>query len=120
MKTLEDLKIIREKAFKSIDVRNQNKGTRIVVGMATCGIAAGARQVLNTIISEVKLNNIADVEITMTGCIGVCVMEPIVEIYSPEHGKTTYVNINPEKAKQIVDKHIVRGKIVSEYLIASN
>lgn len=117
MKSLDELKEIREKAFKDIDVRNQKKGIRIVVGMATCGIAAGARVVLNTIISEVKERNIAGVEIAMTGCIGVCRMEPIVEIYSSGDEKTTYVNIDSQKSKRIVEEHILNGKIIKEFLI---
>jgi len=120
MKSLDDLKNIRENTYKNMDVRNQEKGTRIVVGMATCGIAAGAKDVLNTIVSEVKSKGITDVEVVMTGCIGVCIMEPIVEVYSAESGKTTYVNIDTEKAKQIVDQHIINGTVVEELLIENN
>jgi NADP-reducing hydrogenase subunit HndB len=85
--------------------------------MATCGISAGARAVLSTIVSEVKNQNISDVEVAMTGCIGVCRMEPIVEIYSSSNEKTTYVNIDSQKAKRIVKEHIVNGNIINEYLI---
>lgn len=120
MKTLEELKAIREKAFKDIDLRNQDKARRIVVGMSTCGISAGAREVLNTIISEVKSKDILDVEISMTACIGLCEKEPIVDIYLADGGKTTYAKIDSEKAKRIIDEHIVNGKIINEFLIDNN
>ena len=120
MKTLEELKTIRDKAFKDIDLRNQNKGTRIVVGMSTCGISAGARKVLTTIISEVNSKDISDVEVSMTGCIALCTLEPIVEIYSEGNEKITYVNIDSDKAKRIIDEHIVNGKIINEFLMENN
>lgn len=117
MKSLEELKFIRDKALKQIDLRGQNKGTRIVVGMATCGISAGAREVLNILIDEVAAHALGDVEVVMTGCIGVCTMEPIVEVYSADMRKITYVNINPDKAKRIIEQHIKKGQIVEEFLI---
>ncbi|MGB3368867.1 MAG: (2Fe-2S) ferredoxin domain-containing protein [Acidaminobacteraceae bacterium] len=120
MKNLEELEAIREKAFKDIDLRNQNKGTKIVIGMSTCGIAAGARKVLTTIISEVQSKDISDIEVSMTACIGLCTLEPIVEIYSEGNGKITYVNIDSDKAKRIIDEHIVNGKIINEFLMDNN
>lgn len=120
MKTLEELKAIREKAFKDIDLRNQGKGKKIVVGMSTCGIAAGAREVLNTFISEVNSKDISDVEVAMTACVGLCEKEPIVDIYLPDGVKTTYAKVDSEKAKRIVDEHIVNGKIINEFLIDNN
>lgn len=117
MNNLDELKVIRDKTFKVVDLRNQNKETRIVVGMATCGIVAGSRKVLSTITSEISLKEITNVEVTINGCIGVCEMQPIVEVYLAGDAKVTYVNVDSEKAKQIMDQHIVNGKVISEYLI---
>lgn len=119
MKSLAELAKIREEAKKKVDIRGK-KGTRIVVGMATCGIAAGARPVLLSLVEEVKKRNLVDVEVVQTGCIGVCRLEPIVEVYSENGEKVTYVEMTPEKAKKIVSDHIVNGKVVSEYTIGAN
>jgi len=119
MKSLEELKKIREEALKKVDIRKERKGTRIVVGMATCGISAGARPVLTTLLEEVSTRNLKDVEVTQTGCIGVCRLEPIVEVYREGEDKVTYVEMNPEKAKRIIAEHIVNGKVVTEYTIGA-
>ncbi len=119
MKSLEELAKIRESALKKVDLRQERKGTRIVVGMATCGIAAGARPVLTTLIEEAQKRNLQDVEVTQTGCIGVCRLEPIIEVYKEGEGKVTYVEMNTEKAKRIVAEHLVNGKVVSEYTIGA-
>lgn len=119
MKSLEELKKLRDEALEKIDLRVQDATTRIVVGMATCGISAGARPVLMTLIEEVNKRGLNEVVVTQTGCIGVCRLEPIVEIYKKGEGKTTYVDVNPEKAKQIVAEHIVNGKIITEYTIGN-
>ncbi|HBM76372.1 MAG TPA: ferredoxin, partial [Clostridiaceae bacterium] len=94
-------------------------GTRIVVGMATCGIAAGARPVLHAIMDEVKDNNLSDVVVAQTGCIGICRLEPIVEVYKPGEEKVTYVRMTPEKARRVVREHVMLDKVVSEYTIGS-
>lgn len=117
MKSLADLAKLREEALKKVNIRGSRKGIRIVVGMATCGIAAGARPVLNTLVEEVQKRNLLDVEIAQTGCIGVCRLEPIVEVYNEENEKITYVQVTAEKAKRIVSDHIVNGQIVAEYTI---
>lgn len=119
MKSLEELKKIREASLDKIDLRNKKDGIRIVVGMATCGISAGARDVLMTLLEETKNRNLRDVTITQTGCIGICRLEPIFEVYSPGGEKVTYVNMTPEKAKKVIAQHIVNNKIVSEYTIGS-
>lgn len=119
MKSLEELAKIREKASKKVDIRGDRKGTRIVVGMATCGISAGARPVLTALLEEVQKRNLTDVEVTQTGCIGVCRLEPIIEVYKEGEGKVTYVEMNPEKAARVVAEHIVNGKVVSEYTIGA-
>lgn len=119
MKSLEELKKIREEALEKIDLRTQESTTRIVVGMATCGISAGARPVLMAIIEEVNKRNLNEVTITQTGCIGVCRLEPIVEVYRKGEEKVTYVNMDAEKAKKVVAEHIVNGRVVSEYTIGA-
>ncbi len=118
MKSLAELAKIRDNAKNKIDLRGK-KNTRIVVGMATCGIAAGARPVLLALVEEVKKRNLTDVEVVQTGCIGVCVLEPIVEIYDETGEKVTYVEMTPEKARKVIADHIVNGKVVSEYTIGA-
>lgn len=119
MKSLEELAKIREEALKKVDIRNDREGTRIVVGMATCGISAGARPVLMALVEEVKKRNLQEVVVSQTGCIGVCRLEPIVEIYKPGEEKVTYVEMTAEKAKRIVAEHVVNGKVVDEYTIGA-
>jgi NADP-reducing hydrogenase subunit HndB len=119
MKTLEELAKIREEALKRVDIRNKEQGARIVVGMATCGIAAGARPVLMALVEEVKTRNLEDVMVSQTGCIGMCKYEPIVEVYKPGEEKVTYIEVTPEKAKRIIAEHIVNGRVIDEYTIGA-
>lgn len=119
MKSLAELAKIREEALKKVDIRKERKGTRIVVGMATCGISAGARPVLTALLEEVKKRNLAEVEVTQTGCIGVCKLEPIVEVYKEGEEKVTYVDMSAEKAKRVIAEHIVNGKVVNEFTIGA-
>lgn len=119
MKTLQELEEIRKKTLEAMNIKKDRKGTRVVVGMATCGIAAGARPVLSTITEEVKKNNLSDVVVAQTGCIGICRLEPIVEVYKPNEDKVTYVKVTAAKALRIVNEHIIRGKVVEEYTIGS-
>lgn len=119
MKSLKELAKIREEALKKIDIRDDAKSTRIVVGMATCGIAAGARPVLMAVVEEVKNRDVKDVAVTQTGCIGVCRLEPIMEVYRPGEEKVTYIEMTAEKAKRVVLEHVINGRIVDEYTIGS-
>jgi NADP-reducing hydrogenase subunit HndB len=119
MKTLKELEEIRKKTLDSINIRKDRTGTRVVVGMATCGIAAGARPVLVSIMDEVKKNNLADVVVAQTGCIGMCRFEPIVEVYKPGEEKITYVKVTASKAMRIVNEHVMQGKVVDEYTIGA-
>ena len=113
MKSLEELKAIREKMQGQIGMRSEHAtDTRVVVGMATCGIASGARPVLNTLVKEVEDRKLKHVIVTQTGCIGLCQYEPIVEVYEPGKEKVTYV-----KAKEILEQHLVRGQVVDKYLL---
>lgn len=91
--------------------------TRVVVGMATCGIASGARPVLNLLVKEVEDRKLEHVTVTQTGCIGLCQYEPIVEVYEPGKEKVTYVKVNEEKAKEILEQHLVRGQVLDKYLL---
>ncbi|MBQ1217802.1 MAG: (2Fe-2S) ferredoxin domain-containing protein [Clostridia bacterium] len=119
MKTLAELEAIREKMKGKVAVREAGGNTtRIVVGMATCGIAAGARPVLNTIAEEISKMGLAEtVTVTQTGCIGICQYEPVVEVFEQGKEKVTYVKMTSEKAKRILEEHIKGGKVVAEYTI---
>lgn len=121
MKSLEELLAIKEKAQAQIAARDAdgNDGIRIVVGMATCGIAAGARPVLKALTDEIAKRSIKNVSVAQTGCIGMCQYEPIVEVFEPGKEKITYVQVNAEKAVKIVTDHIVNGKPVIEYTVGA-
>jgi len=120
MKSLAELQAIRERMKDKVALREGTNDTRIVVGMATCGIAAGARPVLNTFVEEVEHAGLTgDVTVTQTGCIGICQYEPVVEIYKAGEEKTTYVKMTSEKAKEVFEKHIKGGKPVTEYTIGN-
>lgn len=120
MKSLEELRAIKEKAKQAVDIReNTEAETRVLVGMATCGIAAGARPVLTTISDEVAKRNLQNIMVTQTGCIGICQYEPVVEVVTKGQEKVTYVKVTPEKALRIVNDHLVNGNIVTEYTIGS-
>ncbi len=117
MKSLEELRALKEKTKAEMSLRNEQNGLRVVVGMATCGIAAGARPVMNAFVEEVAKRQLNHVKVTMTGCIGLCKLEPIVEIVAPDGSKVTYVKMDAEKAVRVVAEHLVNGKVVSEYTI---
>ena len=118
MKSLEELKAIREKMQGQVGFRSENEnGTRIVVGMATCGIASGARPVLNELVKQVSDRNLDSVAVTQTGCIGLCQYEPIVEVYKPGEEKVTYVKMTPAKAVEVLDKHVLGGTVIEDYTL---
>ena len=120
MKTLAELQAIRDKAREKMTVRGNNEeATRVVVGMATCGIAAGARPVLNAFVDEVAKRHLNNVTVTQTGCIGMCQLEPIVEVFVPGKEKVTYAKVSPEKVARIVADHLVNGNVVAEYTVGS-
>ena len=117
MKTLAELQAMRDEMKAQVGARREGKyRMRVVVGMATCGIAAGARPVLNKLVEETAKNNY-DCVVTQTGCIGMCVYEPIVEVYDNQGGHTTYVHVNAEKAEKILEEHIGKCKVVEEYTV---
>ena len=120
MKSLEELMAIKAKMQDKVAVRRVDGSVRVVVGMATCGIAAGARPVLNAFVEGVTAAGLAEsVSVTQTGCIGICQYEPVVEVYESGKEKVTYVKMTAEKAKEVVEKHIKGGTPVAEYTIGT-
>lgn len=121
MKSLQELLAIKEKAQAQIAARDAdgNDGIRVVVGMATCGIAAGARPVLKALTDELEKRNVKNVSVTQTGCIGMCQYEPIVEVYEPGKEKVTYVQMSAEKAVKVVTDHLVNGEVVTAYTVGA-
>lgn len=118
MKSLEELRAIRERMQGKVGMRSEDASqTRIVVGMATCGIASGARPVLNVLADEVQRRGMSDVVVTQTGCIGLCQYEPIMEVYVPGKEKVTYVKMNVDKALEVLEQHIVRGYVLGKYTL---
>lgn len=120
MKSLAELQAIRDKMKNKVVIREGSSDVRVVVGMATCGIAAGARPVLNAFVAAVNESGLAaTVSVSQTGCIGICQFEPVVEIYEAGKEKTTYVKMTPEKVQTVVEKHLKGGKVVEEFTIAN-
>ena len=120
MKSIAELEAIKKRVLDNVNLRKEREdGIRVVVGMATCGIAAGARPVMTALMEEISKRNLANVVVEQTGCIGICRLEPIVEVYIPGEEKTTYVKVTPEKVAKIVADHIVNGQAVSEYTIGA-
>ena len=120
MKSLAELQEIRNRMLGNVTLRKEGSDeVRVVVGMATCGIAAGARPVMAAFVEELAKRNLTNVTVAQTGCIGVCRLEPIVEIIAPGAEKVTYVKMTPEKARRVVAEHLVTGQIVSEYTIGA-
>ena len=120
MKSLAELAEIREKNRSKVILPDGSKNLRVVVGMATCGIAAGATPVLNALVEGVKKEGIADrVAVVQTGCVGVCQYEPVVEVYEAGKDRVTYVKMTAEKAERVLKEHLMGGKVVEEYLITT-
>ena len=120
MKSLEELAALRERMKNNVAMRQDNStATRVVVGMATCGISAGARPVLTAFVEEVNRRGLKDGVVTQAGCIGMCKLEPIVEVFQPGKEKVTYVKMTPEKVSRIVTEHLVNGSPVTEYTVGA-
>ncbi len=119
MKSLADLEAIRAKTLESINMRKDDNAARIVVGMATCGIAAGARPVMLAFVDEIKKRNLGHVTVSQTGCIGMCRYEPMVDVILPGQEKVTYIKVKPEMVARIVAEHVVNGRPVEEYTIGA-
>ena len=121
MKSLEELMQIRDQMKNKVAIRNGSGDIRVVVGMATCGIAAGARPVLNAFVEGINAEGLNEkATVSQTGCVGLCQYEPIVEVYQSDKEKVTYVKVTPEKVSEIIEEHIKGGKVVEKYTIAAN
>ncbi|MCF7925717.1 MAG: (2Fe-2S) ferredoxin domain-containing protein [Candidatus Izimaplasma sp.] len=116
MKSLDDLKKIRDAAQRKVTMRDKQDGIRILVGMATCGISAGARPVMNKFVEEITNRDIKNVTVTPVGCIGECSIEPIVEVLEGDN-RTTYCRVDEDVAQRILDEHILGGKVVKDNII---
>lgn len=121
MKSLAELQAIKEKMQNKVNLRasEDDNTIRVVVGMATCGIAAGARPVLNAFLKEIGDRHLGNVICTQTGCIGICQYEPVVEVLMPDGSKTTYVKMNEDKVAKVVTEHLVNNKAVQEFTIGA-
>ncbi len=121
MKSLAELKAIREKMQSQVSLRGEDHDhIRVMVGMATCGIASGARPVLTTLSNLVQEKNLTDkIAVTQTGCIGLCQYEPIVEVMEPGKDKVTYIKMTPEKAEEVLERHLIGGHVVEKYTLSS-
>ena len=120
MKSLEELRAIRENMKKQMDLRdNDENNIRVVVGMATCGIAAGARPVMTAFLEEIDRRGLNNVTVSQTGCIGVCRLEPIAEVFVPGQEKVTYVRLRPEMIPAIVEQHLVNHNVIQDYTIGA-
>lgn len=117
MKSLQELQAIRDKYHHDVASRRENiEAVRVVVGMGTCGIAAGARSVVGAFAAEVAKQNLENIVVEQSGCMGACENEPVVEIHEPGKAKVTYVKMTADKAAEVVRKHLVSGGTVSEYM----
>lgn len=118
MKSLEELKAIRERMKGQVGMRSEDTGNiRIVVGMATCGIASGARPVLAALSDEVLKRKLENVSVVQTGCIGLCRYEPVVEVMEPGKEKVTYIKMTPQKAVEVIEQHLIRNQVVEKYTL---
>jgi NADP-reducing hydrogenase subunit HndB len=117
IKSLEDLKKIKEKALEKRMLKTAVSGKQIIVGMGTCGIAAGARETMKIILNEIETNNLSGITVSQTGCIGLCEKEPIIQVAVGDNLIVTYGKVSPEVAKRIIKEHVVEGQIVKEYQI---
>ena len=117
IKSLEDLKKIREQALEKRKVKSASGQTQVIVGMGTCGIAAGARDAMKAILDVIQDENLEGIVVTQTGCIGLCEKEPIVQVVVGEHPKVTYGKVNADIARMIMKEHVQEGNIVKDYVV---
>ena len=120
MKSLSELKAIKDRVRDTILPPEGDEKTRVVVGMATCGIAAGATPVLEALEKGVKAQGLDNVTVSKTGCVGICQYEPVIEVFEPGKDKVTYVKMTAEKARRVVEEHLKNGKIVHEFTIGES
>jgi NADP-reducing hydrogenase subunit HndB len=116
VKTIEDLKQLREK-FKAETQTRYASDIQIIIGMGTCGIAAGAREVMTTILDEIVKRNLQDVTVRQTGCIGMCEKEVLVDVVRPGEPRITYGNVRPADISKIIGEHVIKGHIVKDLVV---
>jgi NADP-reducing hydrogenase subunit HndB len=116
MKSLEDLKALREKLQSDIRVR-ENDGTKIIIGMGTCGIAAGAREIMAAVLDELAVRKLKNVQVQQTGCIGMCEKEVLVDVVRPGEPRITYGNVKPVDVKRIIADHVINGRIIEDLVV---
>ena len=119
IKSLDDLKRIREEALEKKKLKTSVSGAQVIVGMGTCGIAAGARETMKAILNQIEKENLSGIMVTQTGCIGLCEKEPIVQVLIGDSPKVTYGKVTPEVVARILTEHVINNKIVDDYLIES-
>lgn len=120
IKSLEELKALRDKHKNDVDIRNNmDEGNRIrmAVGMATCGIASGSRDTINALVAEVKKQQLGNVSVVQTGCLGYCYAEPVVEVSMPGKAPVLYGNINAQRARELIERHVKNGETVTDWVI---
>lgn len=117
IKSLDDLKRLREEALEKRRVKTEGGNAQVTVGMGTCGIAAGARETMKAILSQIESEDISGITVTQTGCIGMCEREPIVQVIVGEGPKVTYGKVTPEVARRIMKEHVLSGKVVEDFVI---
>lgn len=116
MKSLEDLKALREKLQSDIRVR-ENDGTKIIIGMGTCGIAAGAREIMAAVLDELAVRKLKNVQVQQTGCIGMCEKEVLIDVVRPGEPRITYGNVKPVDVKRIIADHVINGRIIEDLVV---
>ena len=117
MKSIEELRELRKKLKKDMSARNEDEQPKIIIGMGTCGIAAGAREILKTVMEEINKRDL-EVAVTQTGCIGMCEKEPLIDVKLPGKERITYGNLDTDDVKQIIVEHVINGNIVEDLVIA--
>jgi NADP-reducing hydrogenase subunit HndB len=117
IKSLEDLKRIREEALEKRKVKTAEGFAQVSIAMGTCGIAVGARDTMKAILDHIESSNVSGVIVTQTGCIGKCDYEPIVSVSIGEEPKITYGHVNPERARKIMQEHVACGKVLIDWII---
>lgn len=120
MKSIDDLIKIKKETEQRLSLINQKNRFRVVVGMATCGITAGAKEVYDTLVHEVNLSGLNNVDIVQVGCMGECALEPIVEIYNSQGTRTTYCKVKPSDVERIISRHLIKGFVVEDLLLIKN
>ena len=117
VKSLEDLKRLRDEALEKRKVKSASGQAQVIVAMGTCGIAAGARDAMKAILDTIETESLTGIVVTQTGCIGLCEREPIVQVVIGDQPKVTYGKVTPEVARRIMNEHVVKGIVVQDHVI---